>query len=63
MIKIVKDYKNDVIIDRTAEKLKISETVSDIISNVRRNGDKALLSYAEKFDGAMISNLEVYIKV
>ena len=39
MIKIVKDYKNDVIIDRTAEKLKISETVSDISSIVRRNGD------------------------
>lgn len=59
MIKIVKDYKNDVIIDRTAEKLRISETVSDIISDVRRNGDSALLSYAEKFDGAMLSNLEV----
>ena len=59
MIKICKNYKNAAIIDRSAQKLKISEAVSEIIKNVCENGDKALLSYAEKFDGARLSELEV----
>lgn len=33
--------------------------VSDIIANVRTNGDKALFDYAEKFDKVKLSSLEV----
>lgn len=43
-----------------AEKSKlITETVSEIISNVRQNGDSALFEYAKKFDGADLTTLLV----
>ena len=38
---------------------KVRDTVSAIISDVRKNGDCALRFYAEKFDGAKIDNFEV----
>lgn len=34
-------------------------TVVDIIANVRRNGDEALLSYTEKFDEVVLNQLQV----
>ena len=37
----------------------IEKTVADIIEDVRRNGDKALFSYAEKFDGGAPESLLV----
>ena len=37
----------------------IENTVADIIYDVRKNGDKALLAYAEKFDGGAPENLLV----
>lgn len=33
--------------------------VKEIIANVRENGDKALLEYTERFDGAALSSLKV----
>ena len=43
-----------------AEKSKfVTETVSEIISNVRQNGDSALFEYAKKFDGADLTTLLV----
>jgi len=37
----------------------IEKTVSEIIENVKKNGDKALLEYADKFDGGAPENLLV----
>ena len=37
----------------------VAETVSEIISNVRQNGDSALIEYAKKFDKAELSSLLV----
>ena len=35
------------------------QAVSEIISHVRNNGDRALLEYGEKFDGVVLRHLEV----
>ena len=37
----------------------VRETVAAIIDDVRRNGDRALYAYAEKFDHASLTSLEV----
>ena len=37
----------------------VSGAVSEIIARVRRDGDKALLAYAEQFDRAKLDSLEV----
>ena len=37
----------------------IEDIVFDIIANVRKNGDKALFEYCEKFDKVSLSSLEV----
>lgn len=61
MIEILKfsDVKKEEIFARVAEKVDVSGVVSDIIDNVRRNGDKAVLEYCERFDGARLRMLEV----
>ncbi|HZW67187.1 MAG TPA: histidinol dehydrogenase [Pseudogracilibacillus sp.] len=38
---------------------KIDDTVLEVIADVRQNGDKALLAYAEKFDQVTLDNLLV----
>lgn len=37
----------------------VGDIVTDIINNVKVNGDKALFEYCEKFDKAVLSSLEV----
>ncbi|WP_298517470.1 histidinol dehydrogenase [uncultured Methanobrevibacter sp.] len=37
----------------------VLDTVSDILNNVRENGDEAVKSYTEKFDGVLIDDLKV----
>lgn len=61
MIKILKygEVENKDIFLRTALKTNVEKTVSKIIENVKKNGDKALFEYCEKFDGAHLSNLSV----
>ncbi len=62
MIKIIKakDAKTEDILTRDIKtKSGVEDIVSDIIDNVRQNGDKALIEYGAKFDGAEISSLEV----
>lgn len=44
---------------RTEPTFDVSGIVSDIIENVKENGDKALLEYCEKFDKARLDTLEV----
>jgi histidinol dehydrogenase len=37
----------------------VEETVRNILSNVKRNGDEALINYTEKFDGVLLDQLSV----
>ena len=37
----------------------VLDTVSEILNNVKSNGDEALKSYTEKFDGVLIDDLKV----
>lgn len=61
MIKILKygEVKNEEIFTRADIKSGVEETVSEIIKNVRENGDTALFEYCKKFDKAELSALEV----
>ena len=60
MIEIIKseEFKKE-LLDRKEEKISVEDTVSEIIENVRKNGDKALIDYTRKFDGAALESLEV----
>ena len=60
MIKIL-DYiaLGENIFDRREQKVNVEDIVSEIIENVKNNGDKALKEYALKFDNADLSSLEV----
>jgi len=61
MIKILKfnEVNKKEIFSRYTEKVDVSAIVSNIIENVKNNGDKAVLEYTEKFDKAKLLNLEV----
>jgi len=61
MIKILKygEVKNEEIFKRNEPTVNVGDIVSDIIKNVRENGDKALFEYCEKFDRARLSSLTV----
>ncbi len=61
MIKILKygEVRNEDIFARTVPKTDIEGIVSEIIENVKTNGDKALFAYCEKFDKAVLSSLVV----
>lgn len=61
MIKIIesKDITAEEIIPRYSNRSDVGEIVADIIDNVRKNGDEALIEYAKKFDNAEITDLEV----
>ncbi len=61
MIKILKvgEVSNSEIFARADMGQNVEEIVTDIIYNVRKNGDKALYEYSEKFDKAKLSSLLV----
>ncbi|MBQ9940618.1 MAG: histidinol dehydrogenase [Clostridia bacterium] len=62
MIKIfdIKDTDVNTIVSRNIEfDRSVESAVEEIINNVRKNGDKALFEYCEKFDKATLSSLEV----
>ncbi len=61
MIKIMKygEISKDEIFARGKTSFDVGDIVTDIINNVRANGDKALFEYCEKFDKAKLSALEV----
>ena len=44
---------------RVTPKTDVAAIVTDIIENVKANGDKALFEYCEKFDKVTLSSLEV----
>ncbi len=61
MIKIMKygQISVDEIFARNESELDVSDIVTDIIADVRKNGDAALITYAKKFDKADLTSLEV----
>ena len=61
MIKIMKygEEANSEIFARVTPTVDVAAIVSDIIKDVRENGDKAVLGYCEKFDGAHLDSLLV----
>ncbi len=61
MIKILnsREVSRDEIFARVMPSFNVEEIVTDIIANVRKNGDAALYEYAEKFDKVKLTSLEV----
>ncbi len=61
MIKILKygEVETKDIFARAVPEVDVAAVVSDIIDNVRKNGDKALFEYCKKFDGATLNALAV----
>lgn len=61
MIKIMQygAVPNSEIFIRNIPQADVAGIVADIIANVRAQGDKALLAYTEKFDGAKLHDLRV----
>ena len=61
MITILKsnEVSRDEIFSRVVPSFNVEDIVSDIIENVRKNGDAALYEYSEKFDKVRLSALEV----
>jgi len=61
MIKIYQygEVPSSEIFARGTEAADVSGIVSEIIENVKTNGDKVLYEYAKKFDGADLASLEV----
>ena len=61
MIKIMKygEVAAEDIFARVEPTVNVEGIVTDIIANVRANGDKALYEYCEKFDKAMLTTLQV----
>lgn len=61
MIRIMKaaEVSREEIFERKLPDVDVSGIVRDIIEDVRRNGDRALLSYTKIFDGAELKTPEV----
>ena len=61
MIKIMRssEVSRDAIFARVVPSVNVEDIVADIIANVRKNGDRALYEYCEKFDKVKLSALEV----
>ena len=61
MIRIMKygEVPNSEIFDRSMPTLNVTDTVAEIIRNVRERGDEALQEYTEKFDHARPASLTV----
>lgn len=61
MIRILEYGKlsNEEIFDRVIPQSNVEDIVTDIIRTVREQGDKALLDYTRRFDGAELTSLAV----
>ena len=61
MIRILKygEVANEDIFARAVPSVNVEAIVTDIIQDVRQNGDEALYRYCEKFDGAKLESLQV----
>ncbi len=61
MIQILKygEVANERIFARVSPKVNVADIVAGILADVKENGDRAVLAYCEKFDGAKLSSLRV----
>lgn len=61
MIKILEygEVANEDVFARVVPAVNVEAIVADIIENVKKNGDKALFEYTEKFDKAVLTSLLV----
>lgn len=61
MIKILEygQTKKEEIFSRVSPKIDVEKIVSNVLEDVKKNGDKALLDYTEKFDKVRLESLEV----
>lgn len=61
MIKILKygQVAADEIFARAVPAVNVEQVVAEIIDNVKKNGDRALYEYCEKFDKAVLTNILV----
>ena len=61
MIKIYNsaEISIDEILERSEQTIDVEGIVTDIIKNVRENGDAAIVEYCKKFDGATDDVIEV----
>ena len=61
MIKILKygEVAPEEVFSRVEPVVDVAGIVTEIIGNVRKNGDKALFEYCEKFDKAKLTTLQV----
>ena len=61
MIKIYKfsEVEPSEVFARVDLKTNVEDIVSNIIENVKQNGDKAIFEYTKKFDGANLKSLQV----
>ena len=61
MIRIMKygEVSADEIFARVEPAVNVTDIVAEIIADVRKNGDKALFAYCEKFDKARLTALQV----
>lgn len=59
MIKILKSYNEKEIFDRSTQTVDVSSAVSEIIENVRENGDAAIKEYCLRFDKVELDSLEI----
>ena len=61
MIRIMKygEVSTDEIFARVEPAVNVTDIVAEIIADVRKNGDKALFAYCEKFDKARLAALQV----
>lgn len=61
MIRIYQDgeLRDEELLKRNAPKVDVSSVVAGILKDVRENGDRAVLKYTEKFDGARLNTMLV----
>jgi len=61
VIRILKqsEVTNEEIFSRVNPTVNVTDIVTEIINDVRKNGDSALFAYAKKFDNVTLSSLEV----
>ena len=61
MIRIMQygQVREDEIFARVTPAVNVEAIVADILADVKSKGDKALYEYSQKFDGAVLSSLEV----
>ncbi len=63
MIKILRQFNEKEIFDRSTSTVDVSSIVRDIIDDVRGNGDEALRKYSSKFDKVELQSFEIDVSL